>query len=224
MSKCAFMAVAMAALCVAASGGCCNVEQFCGMNCGHHGCYDCDSCSSCGSCGHSYGGCSSCDSSYDSGCSSCGRSHSRCSSCDSSSDSGCSSCGRSHGGCGNCGECGDCCDSCGDCELKKLFWPLDCGLVSGCKKYCHEPESFDSCGGGGCGEKYWCDWKSCPPTCDPCDKCSGSYCGGCPCQNQCYQASPRFGSVPWPAWPPHDGPEYPGDDYVGQKSKATSTH
>ncbi|HZZ29111.1 MAG TPA: hypothetical protein VFE46_14025 [Pirellulales bacterium] len=77
-----------------------------------------------------------------------------------------------------------------------------------------------SCPGGGCGEKYWCDWKSCPPTPDPCDHCGG-YTGGCACSNHCYQATPRFGSV---TWPPHDESGMSGDEtYIGQKSKNTVT-
>src|SRR5262249_1129234 len=147
-----------------------------------------------------------------SSCSSCGHSHG-CSSCDSCSS--CSSCG---GGCGGCDECDLCCGC--DHGVKDLFWPVNCSCFSTLKNCCHETETFNGCGKGGCGEQYWCDWKSNPPCPDPCDKCTGCYNGGCPCEHPCYTAGPRFGSVPWPSWPPHDGPGvYQNDDYVGQKSK-----
>jgi hypothetical protein len=103
-----------------------------------------------------------------------------------------------------------------------LFWPFDCSWLSGLSQcHYHAPETFD-CPGGGCGEQYFCDWKSCPPTQDPCDKC-GCYAGGCQCSKPCYQCTPRFGSVNWPTWPPQDGGMVDGDVSVSQKPKATVT-
>ncbi|HTQ38580.1 MAG TPA: hypothetical protein VMJ32_06105 [Pirellulales bacterium] len=84
--------------------------------------------------------------------------------------------------------------------------------------HCCNSETFN-CPGGGCGESYWCDWKACPPTPDPCNKC-GCYSGCAPCSEHCYQASTRFGSV---SWPPHDEGMSDGDAVVGQKSKGTTT-
>jgi hypothetical protein len=219
MTKYAFLAVTMAALSVAAAGGCLCIDQCLGMRCSNN-CYDqcgnggCESCNSCSSC-------NSCDS-----CNSCGRSGHMTHSCGSCSDCGsdsCSSCSGSHG-CSSCS--GGCCDSgCGSgCNhgASDLFWPFNCSFLSSFSHCCSAPETFD-CPGGGCGERYWCDWKSCPPTPDPCDHC-GCYNGGCQCEKPCYQASPRFGSVPWPAWPPHDDSGVgDGDSYMGQKPKATTT-
>jgi hypothetical protein len=215
MTKYAYLAATVAVISMAAGSGCLCLDQCLGMRCSNN-CYDCgncgcDSCNSCGNCGSS-GRCGSC-----SGCSSCG-------SCNS-----CESCGHASHGCGSCGcdscsSCGGgCCDSgCGCSEMHNLFWPFNCSFLSGLGNCCKGGETFD-CPGGGCGEHYWCDWKSCPPTPDPCDKC-GCYSSGCQCEKPYYQASPRFGSVPsWPAWPPHDD-GYVGDDSVGQKPKATSTH
>ncbi len=190
MIKHAFLAAAFSAFAIAVNSGCCSVDRFCGLStCGNQ-CGGCDSCSSCG------GGCSACSH----GCSSCGND------CGSG---GCSSCGSCNSGCcGGCNSCGSCGGGCKD-------WFLDCSWLKKCFTWC-QPETFNGCG---CGEKYWCDWKSCPPTPDPCDKCGG-YCGGPPCAVHCYQESPRFGSV---IWPPHDdGGVVDGDNSVGQKPK-TST-
>jgi hypothetical protein len=227
MTKYAYLAATIAVISMAASSGCVCLDQCMGLRCGNN-CYDCgsggcDSCNSCGSCGSSHscgsygGGCSSCGSCNS--CSSGGHVSHSCGSCNS-----CGSCGSGSCGCDSCSSCGGGCDSGCGCDMHKLFWPFNCNLLSDLENCCKGGETFD-CPGGGCGEKYWCDWKSCPPTPDPCDKC-GCYSGGCQCAKPCYQASPRFGSVPmWPAWPPHDdGSSEGGDDYVGQKTKATSTH
>jgi hypothetical protein len=197
MIKCAYCAALMAAICFAASSGCCTVEKCCGMHCGTPCGSDCGNCDtgSCASCGH------------------CGM----------------SSCGTCNGGCGGdsaCDTCGGGCDSCNSCGhgVKDCWWPLNLswvhelfGCCKGCYNGCCHPETYDC--GCGCGEPYWCDWKGCPPTPDPCDSC-GCYAGCSPCANRCYQASPRYGSI---SWPPHDdGGMVDGEAYVGQKPKATT--
>ena len=91
-----------------------------------------------------------------------------------------SGCGIGSWGCGDwnsshCKPVDECAESapascdCGSCDAgycsKKLFckWP-------NCDEYC----------GSGCGEIYWCDWKSDPPDlCDSCDQCGGISGGGC---------------------------------------------
>jgi hypothetical protein len=209
MTKFACLAALMAAFCVTAGGGCIALDECMGMRCGNNccdqcgSCGDCDSCNSCNSCGSCGHAAHSCDR-----CSSCGS----CNSCGSECGSSCSS------------GCCDSCNSCGDCGhgMSDLIWPFNCSLLHCMSQCCKAPETFD-CPGGGCGEKYWCDWKSCPPTPDPCDHC-GCYTGGCQCEKPCYQASPRFGSIAWPAWPPQGDPGMDGGEgYVGQKSKTTTT-
>ena len=174
MTKHFLLAAAMSLL-AACSSGCC-----CFSNCS--GCGGCDSCGSCN--GSGCGGGQSCSlsrifGSHGGGCSSCSACDSGCDTC--SSGHGCSSCG---GGCSSCDSCDSGC--CGDCGhgMKDLMWPFNCSWMSGLS-HCCKSESFD-CPGGGCGEHYWCDWKSCPPTPDPCDHC-GCYTGGCQCEKPCYR-------------------------------------
>jgi hypothetical protein len=103
-----------------------------------------------------------------------------------------------------CGPCDDGCDPC----CNPCSTPC-CGLRHGARP-CHDrtyygPLTFvfsifgaNTWCGSGCGERYWGDFRSCPPDCcDPCDGC-GNYIGG-PGRGSCcgsdyggVRAAPRY--------------------------------
>ena len=214
----------LVALLIAGSTGCCNwpCHTWQGANWGGNcmgGC-GCGSCSYCGatdSGGDS--GCASCDSCQQPSCNfglsalwrlgSCGSGHTyhrgSCG-CDSGS---CEAGGYETGGCASCG-----CSSCG--------YGSGCGCDSGCgcNHGCFLQNWWNCCFGWlgspcgcqGCGETYWNDWQSHPPCTDPCDCCGGW--AGSHDPTPCYQAGPRYGSVPLQHG---NGETADGEAYVGKK-------